>query len=198
MKSLKKAFTLAEVLITLVIIGVIAALTIPSLLNNTNKEEYKTGLKKAYSALNQALKTEYALNGKTIKHYDDGECDGNPSCTIDKFYSQRMNIVKTMPSSESKAWTGDGEITFYTADGIAYSIDSSSTIYVDVNGDKKPNKETTKISEINDGFELWIPWSNYSEFEHENHIKAEGPAQAILNNSDSDEYDRDGDNGSED
>ena len=34
-------FTLAEVLITLVIIGVIAAATIPTLINNTNKQEYR-------------------------------------------------------------------------------------------------------------------------------------------------------------
>ncbi|MDD3238364.1 MAG: prepilin-type N-terminal cleavage/methylation domain-containing protein [Candidatus Gastranaerophilales bacterium] len=41
-----KAFTLAEVLITLVIIGVIAALTIPSLLNNINDNEKRLLLKK--------------------------------------------------------------------------------------------------------------------------------------------------------
>lgn len=50
------AFTLAEVLITLTIIGVIAALTIPALINNYQKQTYVTQLKKAYSQINEALK----------------------------------------------------------------------------------------------------------------------------------------------
>ena len=41
-----KAFTLAEVLITLVIIGVIAAMTISTLMNNTNNQELVSRLKK--------------------------------------------------------------------------------------------------------------------------------------------------------
>ena len=49
-----KGFTLAEVLITLVIIGVIASMTIPTLMNNTNKQEYVSRLKKTYSTLAQA------------------------------------------------------------------------------------------------------------------------------------------------
>lgn len=59
-KSCKKlnfsdGFTLAEVLITLVIIGVIAAMTIPTLMKNTEKQELVSGLKKANSTLQQAM-----------------------------------------------------------------------------------------------------------------------------------------------
>lgn len=46
-------FTLAEVLITLGIIGVVASLTMPSLIANHRKEVLKTELKKAYSELQQ-------------------------------------------------------------------------------------------------------------------------------------------------
>ena len=49
-------FTLAEVLITLGIIGVVAALTIPSLVNNFQNEEYIVALKKNYSELTNAYK----------------------------------------------------------------------------------------------------------------------------------------------
>ncbi len=48
------AFTLAEVLITLGIIGVVAAMTIPNLIANTNGAKYRSGFKKAISTLNQA------------------------------------------------------------------------------------------------------------------------------------------------
>lgn len=53
----KDGFTLAEVLITLVIIGVIAAMTIPTLMKNTQNQQFVSGLKKANSTLQQALMT---------------------------------------------------------------------------------------------------------------------------------------------
>ena len=50
----KKGFTLAEVLITLGIIGMIAEMTIPTLMNNVGNQVFKVGLKKSYSVLSQA------------------------------------------------------------------------------------------------------------------------------------------------
>ncbi len=45
--SKEKGFTLAEVLITLAIIGVVAAISIPSVISNSQQQEFKTGLKKS-------------------------------------------------------------------------------------------------------------------------------------------------------
>lgn len=59
------AFTLAEVLITLGIIGVIASITIPTLINNYNKQQYVTNLKKFYTTMNQALTKISVDNGST-------------------------------------------------------------------------------------------------------------------------------------
>ena len=56
----KCAFTLAEVLITLGIIGIVAALTIPNIITNYQKKQTAAQLKKAYSQLAQAL--EFAKN----------------------------------------------------------------------------------------------------------------------------------------
>ena len=50
----KLGFTLAEVLITLGIIGVVAAMTIPNLIANTNGAKFRAGFKKGISTLNQA------------------------------------------------------------------------------------------------------------------------------------------------
>lgn len=58
-----KAFTLAETLITLGIIGVIAAIVIPPLLNNYPKQEYVNGLKKNYSEISQMFKNYIADEG---------------------------------------------------------------------------------------------------------------------------------------
>lgn len=61
----KSGFNLSEVLIVLVIIGVIAAITIPSLMNNMNEEQYKSALKKNYSVISNAIKLAYGYD------YDD-------------------------------------------------------------------------------------------------------------------------------
>lgn len=52
---MKRAFTLAEVLITLGIIGVVASLTIPNVIQNHKKSVVETRLKKFYSEINQAV-----------------------------------------------------------------------------------------------------------------------------------------------
>ena len=52
----KKSFTLAEVLITLVVIGAVAALTIPLLMTGHKKAEYSAKLKKIYNIMNEAVK----------------------------------------------------------------------------------------------------------------------------------------------
>lgn len=54
-----KAFTLAEVLITLGVIGIIASMTLPSLVNNIRNNVLQNQLKKTYSELNQISKLFY-------------------------------------------------------------------------------------------------------------------------------------------
>lgn len=56
MKHHKTAFTLAEVLITLGIIGVVAAITMPMLISNNNKKEVETRLQRIDSVLNSVIK----------------------------------------------------------------------------------------------------------------------------------------------
>ena len=62
----KQGFTLAEVLITLGIIGVVAALTIPSLVSKYRKHVVETSLKKSYSVLSQILERSKADNGDAV------------------------------------------------------------------------------------------------------------------------------------
>lgn len=61
-----KAFTLAEVLITLGIIGVVAAMTLPSVINTYRKLDTTAKLKKFYSAINQAVNFSVVENGEPI------------------------------------------------------------------------------------------------------------------------------------
>ena len=57
------AFTLAEVLITLGVIGVVAALTIPTLISKHQKKVYVTQFKKAYNTVTNAFKLMQAETG---------------------------------------------------------------------------------------------------------------------------------------
>lgn len=59
----KKGFTLAEVLITLGIIGVVAALTVPTLIQNSQTAENVSKLKKVYSTLSNAYTLAVQENG---------------------------------------------------------------------------------------------------------------------------------------
>lgn len=57
---MKKALTLAEVLVTMAIIGIVAAITLPSLINNYQQKVYKETWKKAYSEISGiALQMSY-------------------------------------------------------------------------------------------------------------------------------------------
>ena len=52
-EPMKKAFTLAEVLITLGIIGIVAAMTLPTLIGKYQKKQTVTQLKKSYTEISQ-------------------------------------------------------------------------------------------------------------------------------------------------
>lgn len=67
-----RAFTLAEVLITLGIIGVVAAMTIPALISNYNERVTVTKVKKMYSVLSQAVKLAMVENGE-VNQWDLGD-----------------------------------------------------------------------------------------------------------------------------
>ncbi len=78
------AFTLAEVLVTLGIIGVVAALTIPQLISNHRKQEVVTKLEKVYSVMNQAIRTSEAEYGDVAGWAIDCGVPGAATCTRDE------------------------------------------------------------------------------------------------------------------
>ncbi len=101
----KIAFTLAEVLITLGIIGIVASLTIPTLMQKHNNKVVETRLKKFYSTINQAVRLSEADNGDKIYWYQDinnidYDNEGNPingSSIVEKWWKKYMApYIKTV------------------------------------------------------------------------------------------------------
>lgn len=168
----KFAFTLSEVLITLVIIGVLAAMVVPALMNHTNAQEYRSALKKAISGLNQALALNYALTGLSSHDYTSAEL------IVDEIFAKRMNVI----DGESEFTSSDCDGTVFTTDdGIIFCVNNYSSAYsdakgmpcdihnitpcilsegpniwIDVNGVRKPNRATTSYQRPKDIYQAQI------------------------------------------
>lgn len=91
---MNKGFTLAEVLITLGIIGVIAAITLPTLLQNNKEKARVTALKKQYSILNQVYQRIVFDKGTPDIWLKD--CADGAACS-EQFaneFKEHLNILK--------------------------------------------------------------------------------------------------------
>lgn len=133
---MKCAFTLAEVLITLCVIGVVAAMTLPTLIAKADRDSKIANVKKAHSVLNQAIKLS------TIDNEDYETWDSSLSIKdyVKLYFAPYMNIAvfcetySTCNYKSSVPWkkndgTGgytwinfNGRYPFITNDGILYSI----------------------------------------------------------------------------
>lgn len=159
----KFAFTLAEVLITLGIIGVIAAITIPVLMKNAQDKELAVGLKKAYSQLSSATISTIHDNGDSFIGINDAISAYSPYLKIIKTCNSDARgegcwhpdngTWKLMDGSSTSAYTigpgfvlSDGELVNFA--NIWSDCDNSSYynspsvcgwVVVDVNGFKPPN-----------------------------------------------------------
>lgn len=147
----KNAFTLAEVLITLVIVGIIAALTIPSVINNMQKNELRSQFKKSVSVTSQAVQKMKADYGDLVND----SANNTQQSFRDTFMSYFSVICNTNCVDENKYKnlinnSSDGEgffsESFITQDGSSYGFSKSSYsgyiyITVDINGPaKRPNR----------------------------------------------------------
>ena len=84
----KTAFTLAEVLITLGIIGVVAAMTLPTVINNYQKKETISKLKKFYAILGNTTSMAMAEYGDTVNW----ELEGGLSREKGKAFAEKYMI----------------------------------------------------------------------------------------------------------
>ena len=102
----KQGFTLAEVLITLVIIGVIAAITVPTLITKYQKEQTVTKLKKAYSEINQAIRSAEMTWG-TIDTWNFADFN-SPQERVDYFtynyLKPNLKTIKICSPSSNECW----------------------------------------------------------------------------------------------
>ena len=164
----QSAFTLAETLITIGIIGVVAAMTIPNLVAKYQKEQTVVKLKKAISVLNQAYKLSYDDVGEPAendylkispkeyintywapyikilslceKYYDCGYNSNQPN-----YYANGVHSTWNLANASYR--TG-----FITPNGFMYlpmyatpnnntgTLDGMRAVLLDINGAESPNR----------------------------------------------------------
>lgn len=156
----KRGFTLAEVLITIGIIGVIAAVTLPALNSNLIKSQLEVQTRKFYTQFSKAMDL-YKVDNETdtitgmdfnsenfIRKYFNisRKCTSAESCYAKEYQNQKNSNVS------STAWANDDN-SYELQDGTVFTLNGDEDIestplslVFDVNGKKGPNKI---------GYDLW-------------------------------------------
>lgn len=168
------AFTLAEVLIALLIIGVVASLTIPGIMQNTQEAEYKIAWKKIYSDLDQATTMILMNIGTDFNNYFSDEVDIKDQyikylknlAEYDNNYEADDYWIKANPKWLSGEilgadWVGGSVLILNNGAVLLFQMQNDSKdckktswwgdlpkcgiIWVDVNGARPPNTWGTDI-----------------------------------------------------
>ena len=137
-KNKSLAFTLAEVLITLGIIGVVAALTLPSVIEKHQKKVFATKVKQTYSIISNALVSSVADNGppSTWDYGDSFEADSgqafqdpeNARRIVDKYFLPYLKVIKKdMANNMYYLVLSNGTTITFTTDGW---IDNTTNTYI--------------------------------------------------------------------
>lgn len=153
MITMKKGFTLAEVLITLAIVGVVAAVSLPTLNTNVQKQGLSAQIAKFYNQFGKAIEMYKADNEldkipnsfdkeafvkKYFKVTQKCNDDGDNQC-IPERYRTINNDIEDFAAAE--AFVSDN--TYMLADGAVMSINQIEgwpiEVVFDVNGLKGPN-----------------------------------------------------------
>lgn len=168
----QKGFTLSEILITLVVIGIIATITIMIITTNIRKTEIETKLKRTVSILNSAMYKATVDYGQPSSWPEVRNASGNYSTKmIKKYFAPYMNTLKPVdkytlkeigynsttpfkqpngqPSTNlitdtlQKMYLNDGTIIL----GIRFNI-VNYIFYIDINGPKGPNTFGRDVFEL--------------------------------------------------
>lgn len=145
----KLAFTLTEVLITLVILGFIATITLPSLNSNIEKKQLETATLDAYNMVQKAV-DKYKIDEEVYNGFADSHM-----LIEDKFVENYFKVKQICTNPYEcfgpvYAYLNSTEYRLYLDNDLespAYILNNGmsiicrgfNTFYVDVNGPKKPN-----------------------------------------------------------
>ena len=131
----KAAFTLAEVLVTLSIIGVVSAMTVPTLMQNYQRQSYVTQLHKTYNEMSQAL-LRYQTDRNALNLREAGM---SSQAEVNNFISSYFKVVNSCldSSTVTPCFANQSEykkISGATASGFDNDADGLGMSFVLANG----------------------------------------------------------------
>ena len=152
-----RGFTLAEVLVTLGIIGVVSSMTMPTLMQNYQRKSYVTQLHKVYNEISQAaVQFQTDKNAVNLK-----EAGLNSQTAADEFIEKYFKIVQKCGDTQTPCFASFNQYKKLTGTGLSswitprthYTIASGASIgikyrpngdvlceiFIDINGAKGPN-----------------------------------------------------------
>ena len=153
LSSYSSAFTLAEVLVTLGIIGVVSAMTVPSLMQNYQRQSYVTQLHKVYNEFEQAL-VRYQNDKNAVSISEAGL---TTAAEMNDFITKYFKVVQTCSESLTPCYyngyktINGGSVSatvgtsYVLASGVSLRLIKSeqgnklANLMVDINGPKGPN-----------------------------------------------------------
>lgn len=160
----KGGYTLAEVLVTALVLGIVAMFTIPVLRTAIADKTYAFGIKTAMAALNDVASLNEQKMGIAFTDYDDS--DGGVTWLKDNFSDMNVSEFQNssqFPCSEMKDSSGnpmgacftgvDGKVYAFNVTHDADSDTDKIKVLIDVNGLKSPNELTVNSDELKDIYE---------------------------------------------
>ena len=146
-KSKFLGFSLAEVLTTLTVIGVVASITVPVLIKSHEERVIVANLKKAYAIFYEANKLSNIDNGPWKISTTSTETATGSGLAY-KYYKQYLNVIKDCGVQAPGCWGKgktknlNGEDYTWAADGFlvggSYSITLSNGMYVSFDTSQRP------------------------------------------------------------
>ena len=131
--SLLTAFTMAEILLSLTIIGVVAAITLPSLTGNINERTWNAQRKALYARMSQAIALMPALNGYgTLTEESSSGASDAVDTAAETFVTDGLaKVLKINNICDSEHLPDCGIVSSYT--NIAASVLSMPTTLYELN-----------------------------------------------------------------
>ena len=149
----KQAFTISEVLLTVAIIGIIAAVATPTVTVSNQNKKYNALAKKAQSTLQGAIdnKIAYTLSRPTSNNLFTWLVAGSVYCHDTIKYVQKNGEIITTP---------DGMVYYANGVNADGKLKYSGKVYIDLNGSDGPTQTT-----VNNGTNMTTVENNENNFD---------------------------------
>lgn len=128
----KSAFTLAEVLITLGILGVVIAITLPLLMQSYKRYEYSAKIKKFYSEYSQAVLQAEVEYGSALYW----ERDASDARIVNERILPKLKYLQALQNISG----GFLEVRFENGSKVVFATGNCIDMIFDANGNRKPNQ----------------------------------------------------------